>query len=172
MTTWKGVKTWGVGEALSANDMLTYINDNLEALKEPPTDNYECDESSDYTTTSTSFVDVDATNLNLTITTTGGDVMVGFTGAVQNTTVGKTVCFDIDMDGAREGGDDGITQICNGGTDIPVVQVGMVYLITGLDAGEHTFKLQWKVNGGTAKLFAGAGTSNYDVHPQFWVREV
>ncbi len=45
-------------------------------------------------------------------------------------------------------------------------------LIQGLSAGVHTFKLQWKVNSGTATLLAGSGTANGDIHPQFFVREV
>ena len=34
MATWSTPKTWAVGEALTANDMNTYVSDNLDYLKE------------------------------------------------------------------------------------------------------------------------------------------
>ena len=54
---------------------LNLMQDNFRALKDPPSADYVLNEGSDYTTTSTSFVDVDATNLALSITTKGGDVL-------------------------------------------------------------------------------------------------
>ena len=130
-------------------------------------DSYVCDEASDYTTTSTSFVDVDGTNLALTIITNGGPVLVHFHGMFY--TNGARMWLDVDVDGTRTAGDDGII----GAWQTANFTVTFSRLITGLSAGEHTFTLQWKViSGGTAKLYAGAGTSNADVHPQFWVREV
>ena len=171
MATWTTPKTWSTGEALTASDMNTHIRDNLDALKEPPTASYACDEASDYTTTSTTFVDVDSTNLSLQITTTGGDVLIGFVGTVQLTTA-ASILFDVDVDGTRDGGDDGI---CRGysSTNTLIQTIGFVRLITGLSAGSHTFKLQWKTTSGTlVDLYAGAGTSNRDLHPQFWAREV
>ena len=50
--------------------------------------------------------------------------------------------------------------------------VSFTFLATGLAAGTHTFKLQWKTGAATATMYAGAGTPNLDVHPQFWAREV
>lgn len=161
--TWTQPKTWA-SEPLTSGDLNTHLRDNLEALKEPPSANYILNESSDYTTTSTSFVDVDATKLALTITTNGGDVMVHFHAMVANSS--QHTFWDIDVDGTRIGTNDGIVR--GAGTSI----VCFTRLITGLAAGSHTFKLQWKVNAGTATLYAGAGTSNGDLHPQFWVREV
>jgi len=164
-------KTWVTGEALTATDMNTYIGDNLAALKNPPTDLYDVDESADYTTTSTSFVDIDATDLALTITTTGGDVIACFVGTSLLSTAGG-LYFNVDVDGVAAAGEDGITmwQLV---TANQRHSVGFAFLIQGLSAASHTFKLQWKVNGAvTGTLYAGAGTSNYDLHPQFWVREL
>lgn len=165
MPTWTTPKTWSTGEALSASDMNTHIRDNLSALKAPPTDSYVCNEVADYTSSQTSFVDVDASNLALTITTTGGDVMIGFHAYTYNPS-GVTY-FDVDLDGVRIAGDDGMIATVSG-----YQTVSFVRLVTNLDAGTHTFKLQWKVSGGTVTLYAGAGTSTADVHPQFWVREI
>lgn len=166
MPTWTTPKTWSTGEALSASDMNTHIRDNLGALKAPPTAVYTCDEVSDYVTSQTTFVDVDASNLTLTITTTGGDVMVGFHGHIYAN--GGICHLDVEVDGTREGGDDGITVVYSNYRQA----VSFTRLITNLDAGTHTFKLQWKVTAGSAALYAGAGTANLNVHPQFWVREI
>lgn len=154
-------------ELLTAED-LNHMIDNIEALKDPPSAEYTANEASDYTTTSASFVDVDSTNLSLTITTAGGDVMVGFHGGVEaNGGTNPLVHFEVLVDGVQHAGNDGIifTRLVN------LRIISFVRLITGLSAGSHTFKLQWKVNGGV-KLYAGAGTASHDVHPQFWAREV
>lgn len=168
--TWTTPRTWADEELVTANLMNTHIRDNLNALKSPPSDNYEANEASDYTTTSTSFVDLDATKFSLTITTTGGDVLVGFNGNFKCTA--STVAFlDIDVDGSRVGGDDGI-KVFDVNASIAGAFPSFARLITGLSAGTHTFKLQWRTGSGTLTMYAGAGTSNADVHPQFWVREV
>lgn len=166
MADWTTPKTWEDSELVTADLLNTHLRDNLEALKAPPTATYELDEA-DITTASTSFTDV-AESLELTITTTGGDVWVWFFGMVENS-VSQEVFFDIDVDGSRIAGDDGLWR--TRATDsLQSVVIGR--LISGLAAGEHTFKLQWKVDGGTVTLYAGAGTTNYDLHPQFGVREV
>lgn len=161
-------KTW-TNEPLVASDLNTHLRDNMEALKDPPSANYELNESSDYSTTSASFVDVDGTNLSLAVTTTGGDLMVHFHGSINNAG-GFATLLDLDIDGSPVAGDDGIITVKGASTDI--IAACFTRLITGLSAGAHTIKLQWKVLGSTSTLYAGAGTSNKDVHPQFWVREV
>jgi hypothetical protein len=172
--SWTEPKTW-TNEPLVAGDLNTHLRDNLEALKEPPCAHYELNESGDYGVTSTSFVNVDGAKLALSITTSGGDVMVAFHGFVRAGTNSDTLYMDVDLDGiARIGGDDGIIAVmraASGGspTRIPI---SFVRLVTGLAAGTHVFTLQWKVSGGTGELYAGAGTSGLDLHPQFWVREV
>ena len=82
--TWTTPKTWQVDELVTATIMNTHIRDNLNALKTPPSADYDCNEAANYATTSTTFVNVDATNLALTITTNGGDVLVHFHGTLQN----------------------------------------------------------------------------------------
>jgi len=163
---WTTPKTWQVDELVTAASMNTQIRDNLNALKVPPSAHYECDETSDYTTTSTTFVDVDAANLSLSITTYGGDVMVHFHGTIS----ASPALFDVAVDGVRAGSDDGIVRSQDGSYQNVIA---FTRLIAGLSAGAHTFTLQWRTAGSnTARLYAGAGTSNLDLHPQFWVREV
>ena len=170
---WTTPLTWEDGRLVTASDMNTYISDNLTHLYDrlATNDEYTANEASDYTTTSTSFVDIDATNLSLTITTHGGDVLVGFTGFVQLSGAGtQYVHFNVDVDGSPQFADDGLGGAWDAGTR---KLVSFVVLIEGLTAGSHTFKLKWKSQiGGTITLYAGAGTSNLDVHPQFWVQEL
>lgn len=169
--TWTTPKTWVTGEPLTAGDLNTHLRDNLNALKTPPGDAYIANEASNYTTTSTAFVSVDATNLALTITTAGGDALVAFSGAVSNNTAGQAVYFDVDLDGVRQAGNDGINVLTSAAAN-SIGNAAFAWLVTGLAAGSHTFKLQWKVSGGTGTLYAGAGTGGADIHPQFWVREI
>ncbi len=174
--TWTTPKTWNTGDPLTASDMNTQIRDNLTVLKAPPTTLFRADQMSDYSTSSTTFVDVDGagTELELSITTTGGDVLIGFVGSVSVPGQAINIYFDIYYDSVgRIGQDDGLMVISQyySGT-VTKAPVSLICLKTGLSAGTHTFKPQWKVASGTATLFAGAGTSGLDVHPIFWVREV
>jgi hypothetical protein len=163
---WTAPKEWDVGDLLTAVDMNTYVSDNTAALKNPPTASYVTDESSNFQTTSNSFVDVNAV-FNLTLTTSGGDLLICFSGTIL-TGASVVVALDVELDGTRIGGNDGI--IANGiNSNAPW---SFVRLKTGVSAASHTLKLQWKTSGSTATMYAGAGSSNYDLHPQFWVREV
>jgi hypothetical protein len=164
LMSWTQPKTWS-SEPLTSSDLNTHLRDNLEALKDPPGDNYILNQGSDYSTTSTSWVDVDSTNLSFTLTTNGGDLMVHIHLPVTGTGI---AFFDLDLDGSRVGGDDGIARNAAGGISI----VSFTRLISGLAAGTHTVKLQWRMASGTGTIYAGAGTSNADFHAQMWVREI
>jgi hypothetical protein len=175
--TWTEPKTW-TNEPLIASDMNTHIRDNLEALKDPPSNSYVLNESANFTTSSATFTNVDPLDtdgkLRLEITTSDVDVMVSFNGVVNNNTNPGSVYFTLSVDGTiiSDGGDDGIIGLnTNSGTlRIPV---SFTRLITGLSAGPHIFRLMWKVTTATTgTLYAGAGTANADFHPQFWAREV
>ena len=156
--TWTAPKTdWSTGELFAAEDMNA-IGANLAALKDPATAAYTTTE--DINVDIREFTDIDSDNLSLTITTVGGDVLVHFHGSVQRNNH-RWVYFDIDVDGTRLGGDDGIlrTHIAHGdGHDI----VSFSRLIQNLSAGSHTFKLQCKTSA-EIKLYAEA---------QYWAREV
>ncbi|MGB1284983.1 MAG: hypothetical protein ACPG7F_00500 [Aggregatilineales bacterium] len=123
---------------------------------------YEADEGSNYTTTSTSFVDVDGTNFAHTITVpASGKVLVGFAGGISAT---ARVKLNVSAAGSDVAGDDGIFTV-----QASNVNGSFAYLCTGLTAGSREFKLRWKVNSGTGTIYAGAGLGDFDNHPQFWV---
>lgn len=154
---WTTPKSWDVNELLTAADLNTHLRDNLNALKEPPTASYAL--AATYSTTSSSFVNVDSTHLALTITTTGGDVLIGFAGAWQLSQSTYAGYLTVTMDGANLGGASGVV----GSGAATLTPVSFVILATNVPAGAHTFRLQWRVESVTVYL-NGQG--------QFWAREV
>lgn len=157
---WTTPKTnWATGELVTAEDMNA-VGENLAALKQPATAVYTTAEK--YVLARVlEFTDVDTDNLNLSITTAGGDVLVHFHGSVRLHNDNESAWFDIDVDGTRQGGDDGIIQtFCQ---KHMTSVASFTRLIQGLSAGSHTFKLQYRKSGRAVDLHAGA---------QFWVREI
>lgn len=154
----------------TAANLNTYIRDNQRALKDPPSQNYEANQGGDYTVTTSSWANVDNSNFALSIATTGGDVMIGFSGSIK----GAQVIIDVEMDGTR------LVNQSNSGILVTDVSGGnarsfsFVRLIQSVSANTHIFKLQWRLVAGPSlcTLYAGAGTGGYDVHPQFWAREL
>ena len=153
---WTTPKTW-TSEPLTSEDMNTYIRDNLIILKDPATVTAET--SSDHSTNSTSYVDVDST-LRLNITTEGGDVMVHFHGSVRINGVGTSYYFGLDVDGTNKG-----TEVQRESTTTDVENPVSFTCLLELDPGSHTIALQWKnsSSGHTTLLLSGA---------KFWIREV
>ena len=156
---WTTPKTdWTTGELVSAEDM-NEVGENLATLKHPATAVGVT--TSEFARTSAEFIDVDSDNLNLTITTTGGDVLAHFHGAMTRRSSNVRIAFDIDIDGNRQGGNNGILRH---EVDNMWRVVSFTYPIANLDAGSHTFKLQWKFyNSHEIKLIKGS---------RFWVREI
>lgn len=156
---WTTPKTWST-EPLTSFDMNTHIRDNLNALKTPPTGFADLTGNTNKSTTSTTFVDVDATNLSKTITTTGGYVLVTMHAFWTATTQPATV--DLLRDGVSLTGGAGVLYMVAGYADY-----NSVMWWDQPAAGSRTYKLQWKVtSGGTAQLVTST------VGGQFMVREV
>jgi hypothetical protein len=175
-STWTSPVTWNPGQVVAASDLNAQLRDNLIYLFARPQNVVKRDNGANYTTTSTSFVDIDGTNLKITLNISGGAVLLGFTGvAVGGSIVTNAgpAAFDFLIDSTRyaSAGTDGLvananTAYWNG--------VSMAALVTGLSAGSHTFKVQWKFLGvGTSSvLCAGNGTGGQDFIPTFWAIEV
>lgn len=161
------VPTFTDATATAANGNA-YIRDNQKALKDPPSANYEPNEGSNYTISTSTYADVDTADLTLSITTTGGDVIVGFAGTISGN---GTVLLDVAVNGTRIANNTsaGILSLQHGAI---TPAVSFIRLVQGLSAGTHTFALMWKAVSGAHTMYAGAGTASYDVHPQFWAREL
>ena len=157
---WTTPKTdWASGELVSASDMNA-IGENLAALRHVVAASVTTEEID---LNAATFADIDSNNLNLTIATAGGDVLVHFHGSLFHES-SKTCYFDIDVDGTRHGGENGVLQSFSyllGSVRLRQC-VSFTRLIQTLSAGSHTFKLQCKTKG-QLKLDPGA---------QFWVREI
>jgi hypothetical protein len=133
------------------------------------TTSYVFNDSADWQTNSTSFVNIDGTDLSLDITTTGKPVLVGFHGTFLGSTT-LNVFLDFTVGGTLFGGDSGIVK--QNVTTTGFETVSFIALVTGLSAALHTFNMQWRVSTGTVTLYAGAGTATNDLHGQFWVQEI
>ena len=164
---WTNPATWTPGQVISATDLNTHLRDNLVYLLSRPTSVVKRDNNANYTTTSTSFVDVDGTNLKITLTLSGSAVLLGFTVMATNNAM-----FDILIDSTRyaSGGVDGL--MASPDASLTKSPVSASILITGLSAAAHTFKLQWKASTATATLYAGAGASGTDFIPTLWAMEI
>jgi hypothetical protein len=154
----------------NVDDALDQLADRLDALENLPGASIARDHNGNYTTVSSSFVDVDSTNLSITLSLKGTKAFVYFVGLVAAGT--GAAMLDFSVNGTRVGsaGVDGIARIAVGNT-INNQTVTLCHLVTGLTPGQNIFKLQWRSNGGTATLFAGAG-GGIDQIPVFGAYEV
>ncbi len=157
MPTWTAMRDLATDDLVTEADMDA-IRGNIEYLLDPNRQRILRDNGSYYATTSTAFVDVDATNLAATLDTHGGPVLALVSGSAWNASAGSAVYLDLAVDGARVGASFAglllVTSIAAGEEH----NASFALLVTGLAAGSHTFKLQWKVNGGTGNLRATAAS--------------
>ena len=165
---WTTPMSWIDGIYPGATLFNVHIRDNQGALKTPASASYSADEGADYTLVGAGFEAVDAVNMKFSLATAGGDVFAGFHGTFAAAALTPILRLDIAVDDVLIGGDDGIID-----KDLTtnMSSLSFVRLISGLAAGEHTFELHWQTFGNVI-LYAGAGTANRDLHPQFWVREI
>lgn len=166
---WTSPKTW-TSEVLTSTDMNTYMRDNQSHLYTRIGNNdVRKIDTTNYATASGTYGSL--SGVSGTITTNGGNVLVGFHGAIENSNAKRTY-FDIDVDGTPWGGDDGLLVVEDESATPQIFNVSFVTIVTGLSAASHTFQLRWKVEtAGTTTLFAGSGVDP-DVHPSFWVQEL
>lgn len=165
--TWAALSTRSTGELITAAIWNQDIVANLNALKLPNSAHYELTGTSDYTTASTSFANVDATDGKLSLSITlavQADVLVHFHGSGVNST--GNIYFDVTRNGTRIAGDDGMVKYPSGS----VQGFEFTRLVPSVPAGAQTFNLQWKVAAGTATLYSGTASGN-TLHGQYWVRE-
>jgi len=105
----------------------------------------------DLTTTSTTFVDV--TDMTVTLTTGARRCLV-FCSALGGHTGSGSTLIDIAVDGTRQGQTLGLTG--GNSASFPLV---LTFLTPVLSAGSHTIKLQWRVDAGTAQIYASTAIS-------------
>lgn len=144
---WVAPSTYSVSQVVTAATLNQDIRDNSLYLLARP-NGFSKLTGGAYTTTSGSFVDIDATNLSKTITMAGTKVLVAFFGNVSNAGA-STGYFDVAVDGTRYGGTQGLVNVLYGSFANDKVSFAIIITVT---AGTHTFKMQWMTTGGTLQL--------------------
>lgn len=153
---WTTPKTWTTGELVTATDLNTHVRDNLSFLKtkvDAGSNRFKCYIATPYiTTTSTSFVDMSTGSLSGTLTTSGNPVLIGASSSWNGDT-GTNLYLDVLVDSARLGPlDVGLltAYIPSGNQYYPFC----LLTIRDFAAGNHNFKLQWRVSSGGGRLYA------------------
>jgi hypothetical protein len=146
--TWTLPKTWFAGELVTANLLNTHLRDNLNALHARPKVVYK-DNACSYSTSSSTLVDVDSSNLSLSLDTTGGDVLVlvNATVSVSGSYWTDRVNLGVTCDGALTAVRPQVTRY---GSNDNMINITLVAVLANLDADSHDFVLRWSVAGATS----------------------
>jgi len=125
-------------EVLRASD-LDGLRGNIEYLLSPNRQVVRRIQGSAYSSSSTVWVNIDTTNLSLTLQTSGGPVLCVVQLMIGTLGTGNWVYFDITVDGLRQSGCDyGLAAGQTNGS------ISLHLLVDSLSAGSHTFRLQWR----------------------------
>jgi hypothetical protein len=100
--------------------------------------------------TTTSTTPVDMTGATVTFTTTGGRVLLLFAGYAGNSGANGYTALTL----VQDGGSLGELAVVTSATAAAFCNVGMSTVSTPA-AGSHTWKIQWRVSGGTSTLYSG-----------------
>jgi hypothetical protein len=136
--------TWVASSVVSAAQLNEQLRDNLVYLLSRP--HQRIIRNAGYSTTSTTFVDIDSTNLSITLTLSSGAVLVGLeVNAFYDGGSGSRPVFDITIDGTRYAnavatGLGGITGVSSSFT----VHLSFTALVVGLTVGSHVFRPVWR----------------------------
>jgi hypothetical protein len=166
---------WSASKAITAARLNQYIgNDgslpgNLNYLLDNrPNYITARDNGANYSTSSATFVDIDATNLKKAITLNGSRALLHFHGVFDNGG-GSFAKLDFTVNGTRVGaaGADGLGVMTISGL------VSMTWIATGLTPGSNTFSVVWlSVSGTATRLYAGNGVGGQDYLPVFFAEEI
>lgn len=156
---WTTPKTWGT-EVLTSADMNTYLSDNTQYLYDQlssssSTASYSYTRTTgDYATSSTAWNNIDNANMKVTLTTSGGNVLVTFAGTVYRSSTSGG--FDIRF---RYQTETYYPVIYNAYTSLPGHNVSFS-LIINVPAGSHQYTMQWRNRqSGITTYLRGSSTS-------------
>jgi hypothetical protein len=142
---WTTPITWNVDQLVTNDDLNEQVRDNLEYLLSPNHQQIIRDNAGNYTLTNTlTFQDIDSTNLSITLDTHGGPVLVRFMGSAHSNGTGNPCHLDITVDGTRVGAAHTLGLLTLAVDAAAWIPVSMAILITGLAAGSHIFRPQWR----------------------------
>lgn len=153
---WTTPTTWVASTVVSAATLNEQVRDNFNYLLSRPHQAIRRTAGADYATTSTTFVNIDATNLSIDLTMSGSTVLVLFNGVFRNT---ETVYVDFSVDGTRHANTTEGIGLATLQTTSNYMLAGYAVLVTGLSVGAHQFRPMWRVASGTGALRATTSTS-------------
>ncbi|MBE2196834.1 MAG: hypothetical protein IAE83_21865 [Anaerolinea sp.] len=156
--SWTPPETRTAGDLLSAASYNTEVRDNLIFLHGGKTIVPIAHYGGVYTLSSSTWAAVDSANLAPTLTLSTGRVLIAFAGGFYADAAARLLSLDLEIDGTRIGGADGIIKES---LDTVLRTISFSLFQVGLSAGSHQFKLMWKVGAGTATL---ASDANFPVH--------
>lgn len=136
-------RTWANQEFMTAALLNVQLRDASEFLKSRPFENVVL--SAVVNTTSTSFAEI--TETRITLTCTGGNVMMAACGIFSNSTAAQTVTMDIAIDGTRYGDTTvGLTQVTSPNNGYGDCLSLIHFTSSAPSVGDHVFSLYWKVS--------------------------
>jgi hypothetical protein len=159
---WTTPATFTSGQVVSAADLNAQVRDNMAYLLSRPAQMIQRTQASSYTTTSTTFTNVDGTNLIINLTTSGSRVLLGFNGIFLSGVNNQRTFYDVTIDGVR------FNSVSNLGivntrpqTAGEYEHVAFQVISAPLTPGSHTYRLQWRCdfNSTAATLYATTATA-------------
>jgi hypothetical protein len=105
------------------------------------------------TTTSTTYVDIPSSDGQVTITTTGGDLLVMYTAFVRSDTDNQYSYVAIEIDGGSEVA---ISRLRTADANVSGTYTGY-HRFTSVSEAEHVVAMRWRVAGNTSTMEAYGG---------------
>jgi hypothetical protein len=142
---WTTPITWSVDQLVTNDDLNEQVRDNLEYLLSPNHQQIIYNNGGNLTITNVvSFQDIDSANLTITLNTHGGPVLVRFMGSGRSNGTSNPCSLDLTVDGTRVGAAHTLGLLTLGIEGASWIPVNLSLLITGLAAGPHIFRPQWR----------------------------
>lgn len=151
--------------------MYNNASSNLDPNRTHNSANYEANEGSNYSIASGTPAAIDSTNWNYNlIFTESGRIESNLASSCIATGGATAVIMNLLLDGALVAADTGIAVWSLSATTI-AYNTSYPYTTANLLPGTHNIQPYWsRVTSNTANMYAGAGSANADVHPQFKAR--
>lgn len=162
---WTNPKTWATGEALTASDLNLHLRDNLLYLFNRPIVIAELRNAANITISSSTMVAVDDNFYNLDLEVNSGRAKISLIGGTVVQTSGAHAIFDLLIDNTTYLSSNTGTPDTNGSQYIGSDTTGAAFplssfqfIVTGLSAGSHNFKLRFRSSSGANITFVRANT--------------
>lgn len=148
---WTEPVDWEVDQLVTNEDLNEQVRDNLLYLHTPNAGQVIRSNGGNYQlVNSTTFVDIDSTNLTITLTTTGGYVYMKLSATVI-LGASEQANFDFSIDGNRVGAayTEGLRAVSTGAVGAAVeMGVEVDFIKLDLDAGTYVIRPQWSTGSG------------------------